>query len=63
MAKTNVSKLDRLLIILDEIRIAKKFIKENGPEDMGYVHTAKNYLEERAQSLKEELNEDLGFNA
>ena len=26
MAKTNVSKLDRLLIILDEIRIAKKFI-------------------------------------
>ena len=61
--KTKVSKLDKLLWVLEEIRIADKFIEDNGPEDMGYVHTANNYLKERAQTLKEELNEEYGFNA
>jgi hypothetical protein len=60
MKKPN--KLDRLLILLEEIRIAEKFIEDNGPEDMGYVHTAKNYLQERANELKEELTDDYGFN-
>tara|TARA_X000000950_G_scaffold236660_1_gene287665 strand:- start:1 stop:186 length:186 start_codon:yes stop_codon:yes gene_type:complete len=60
MKKPN--KLDRLLILLEEIRIAEKFIEDNGPEDMGYVHTAKNYLQERADELKEELTDDYGFN-
>ena len=60
MKKPN--KLDRLLILLEEIRIAEKFIEDNGPEDMGYVHTAKNYLQERADELKEELTDDYVFN-
>ena len=60
MKKPN--KLDRLLILLEEIRIAEKFIKDNGPEDTDYVHTAKNYLQERADELKEELTDDYGFN-
>ena len=35
------TKLDKLLWLLEEVRIADKFIEDNGPEDMGYVHTAK----------------------
>ena len=42
------TKLDKLLWLLEEVRIADKFIEDNGPEDMGYVHTAKNYIQERA---------------
>ena len=38
------SKLDRLMILQDEVHIAKKFVEEHGPEDMGYVNTAINYI-------------------
>ena len=29
---------------------------------MGYVHTAKNYIQERANDLKAELTDEYGFN-
>ena len=29
------TKLDKLLWLLEEVRIADKFIEANGPEDMG----------------------------
>ena len=38
------SKLDRLMMLQEEVKIAKKFVEEHGPEDMGYVNTAINYL-------------------
>ena len=53
------SKLDRLMMLQEEVKIAKKFVKENGPEDMGYVHTAINYIEERILDLRLDINKKL----
>ena len=53
------SKLDRLMILQDEVYIAKKFVEEHGPEDMGYVNTAINYIEERILDLRLEINKKL----
>ena len=50
------------MMLQEEVKIAKKFVEENGPEDMGYVHTAKNYIQERANDLKAELTDEYGFN-
>tara|TARA_B100001027_G_scaffold200285_1_gene159591 strand:+ start:233 stop:424 length:192 start_codon:yes stop_codon:yes gene_type:complete len=55
------TKLDKLLWLLEEVRIADKFIEDNGPEDMGYVHTAKDYIQNRADDLKTELSDEYGF--
>ena len=54
-----ISKLDKLIMLQDEVKIAKKFIKENGPEDMGYVHTSVNYMEERILDLRLQMNKKL----
>mgnify|MGYP001255681333 FL=1 len=54
-----ISKLDRLMMLQDEVKIAKKFIKENGPEDMGYVHTSVHYMEERILDLRLQINKKL----
>ena len=32
-----VSKLDRLMMLQEEVKIAKKFVKENGPEDVWLI--------------------------
>ena len=53
-----ISKLDKLMMLQDEVKIAKKFIKENGPEDMGYVHTSVNYMEE-ILDLRLQINKKL----
>tara|TARA_A100001015_G_scaffold14178_1_gene16562 strand:+ start:922 stop:1095 length:174 start_codon:yes stop_codon:yes gene_type:complete len=53
------SKLDRLMILQEEVLIAKKIYEEHGPEDMGYVNTAINYMEERILDLREEINKNL----
>ena len=53
------SKLDRLMMLQEEVKIAKKFIDEHGPEDMGYVHTAINYMKERILDLRLEINKKL----
>ena len=57
-----MSKLDRLMMLQEEVKIAKKFVEEHGPEDMGYVHTAKDYIQNRADDLKAELTDEYGFN-
>ncbi len=54
-----ISKLDRLMMLQEEVKIAKKFIDEHGPEDMGYVHTAINYIEERILDLRLDINKKL----
>ena len=54
-----LSKLDKLMMLQDEVKIAKKFIKDNGPEDMGYVHTSVNYMEERILDLRLQINKKL----
>ena len=54
-----ISKLDRLMILQEEVLIAKKFVEEHGPEDMGYVNTAINYIEERILDLRTEINKTL----
>ena len=54
-----VSKLDRLMMLQDEVQIAKKFVEEHGPEDMGYVNTAISYMEERILDLRLEINKKL----
>ena len=53
------SKLDRLMILQDEVCIAKKFVEEHGPEDMGYVNTAISYMKERILDLRLEINKKL----
>ena len=47
------------MMLQDEVKIAKKFIKDNGPEDMGYVNTAINYIEERILDLRLEIDKKL----
>ena len=54
-----MSKLDRLMMLQEEVKIAKKFVEEHGPEDMGYVNTAINYIEERILDLRLEINKKL----
>ena len=54
-----VSKLDRLMMLQDEVQIAKKFVEEHGPEDMGYVNTAISYMKERILDLRLEINKKL----
>ena len=54
-----ISKLDRLMMLQEEVKIAKKFVEEHGPEDMGYVNTAINYIEERILDLRLEINKKL----
>tara|TARA_B100000003_G_C10726962_1_gene289329 strand:- start:267 stop:440 length:174 start_codon:yes stop_codon:yes gene_type:complete len=54
-----ISKLDRLMVLQEEVSIAKKFVEEHGPEDMGYVNTAINYIEERILDLRTEINKTL----
>ena len=53
------TKLDKLLWLLEEVRIAEKFIEDNGPEDMGYVHTSVHYMEERILDLRLQINKKL----
>ena len=47
------------MILQEEVLIAKKIYEEHGPEDMGYVNTAINYMQERILDLKEEINKNL----
>ena len=54
-----MSKLDRLMMLQEEVKIAKKFVEENGPEDMGYVHTPISYMKERILDLRLEINKKL----
>ena len=51
-----VNKTDRLLMLMDEISIAKGKLQ---PQDTGHIHTSISYLESRVDELKNEIDNDL----
>ena len=51
-----MNKTDRLVLLMDEISIAKSKLR---PEDTGYIHTSISYLESRVDELKTEIDEEL----
>jgi hypothetical protein len=51
-----VNKTDRLVMLMDEIAIAKSKLQ---PEDTGHIHTSISYLESRVGELKNEIDNDL----
>ena len=52
----NVNKTDRLVMLMDEISIAKGKLQ---PQDTGHIHTSISYLESRVDELKNEIDNDL----
>lgn len=50
------SKLDRLMILQDEVALLKTRIQ---PSDTGHIHTTVSVLTERIVELKEEIDADL----
>jgi|TARA_B110000444_G_scaffold258464_1_gene299480 hypothetical protein len=51
-----VNKTDRLVMLMDEISIAKGKLQ---PQDTGHIHTSISYLESRVDELKNEIDNDL----
>tara|TARA_B100001093_G_scaffold105474_1_gene97780 strand:- start:17451 stop:17636 length:186 start_codon:yes stop_codon:yes gene_type:complete len=51
-----ISKTARLLLIMDEIAIAKSKLQ---PEDTGHIHTSISYLSSRVEEIQKEIDEDL----
>ena len=51
-----VNKTDRLVMLMDEISIAKGKLQ---PQDTGHIHTSISYLESRVDELKNEIYNDL----
>ena len=51
-----VNKTDRLVMLMDEISIAKGKLQ---PQDTGHIHTSISYLESRGDELKNEIDNDL----
>ena len=52
----DISKTERLVLLMDEISIAKSKLQ---PQDTGHIHTSINYLESRVEELKKEIDEEL----
>jgi len=50
------SKTDRLIMLMDEIAIAKSKLQ---PHDTGHIHTSISYLESRVEELRAEIDEEL----
>ena len=51
-----ISATQRLMLIMDEIAIAKSRLQ---PEDTGHIHTSISYLESRAEEIQKEIEERL----
>ena len=51
-----ISATQRLMLILDEISIAKGKLQ---PTDTGHIHTSISYLESRAEEIQKEIDEEL----
>jgi len=51
-----VNKTDRLVMLMDEISIAKGKLQ---PQDTGHIHTSISYLESRVEELRKEIDEEL----
>ena len=50
------TKTDRLIMLMDEISIAKSKLQ---PQDTGHIHTSISYLESRVEELRKEIDEEL----
>lgn len=50
------TKTDRLIMLMDEISIAKSKLQ---PQDTGHIHTSISYLESRVEELRTEIDEEL----
>jgi len=50
------NKTDRLIMLMDEISIAKGKIQ---PHDTGHIYTSISYLESRVEELRKEIDEEL----
>jgi|TARA_R100001079_G_scaffold108105_1_gene78015 hypothetical protein len=42
----------KILALQEELKYAKQFALDNGPEDMGYVHTSIGWIEFRIKELQ-----------
>lgn len=51
-----VSKTARLLLLMDEISIAKSKLQ---PHDTGHIHTSISYLQSRVDEVKSEIDQEL----
>ena len=51
-----VSKTARLLLLMDEISIAKSKLQ---PHDTGHIHTSIGYLQSRVDEVKSEIDQEL----
>ena len=56
MTIKDVTKTERLVLLMDEISIAKSKLM---PEDTGHIHTSISYLESRVEEVKKEIDNDL----
>jgi hypothetical protein len=51
-----ITKTERLVLLMDEIAIAKGKLQ---PHDTGHIHTSISYLESRVDELRKEIDEEL----
>ena len=51
-----ISATQRLMLIMDEIAIAKGKLR---PEDTGHIHTSISYLESRVEEVQAEIDKEL----
>ena len=56
MTIKDITKTERLVLLMDEISIAKSKLM---PEDTGHIHTSISYLESRVEEVKKEIDNDL----
>lgn len=52
----NVSLTERLILLMDEISIAKSKLQ---PSDTGHIHTSISYLESRVNEVQQQIEEGL----
>ena len=51
-----ISDTERLVLLMDEIRIAKTKLQ---PHDTGHIHTSISYLESRVDEVQAEIDKEL----
>jgi len=51
-----INQTERLVLLMDEISIAKSRLQ---PEDTGHIYTSINYLENRVEEVRKEIDEEL----
>ena len=50
-----LTNIDKLIMLMDEIAIAKSRLE---PHDTGHIHTSINWLQQRVEEVKKELETD-----